>query len=173
MANTWRTVGSGIVYGNGKSMLDVFNGASSARIIRVYRMYHFNNQVTAVTGVVAYMNIRRTTGSSGGTTINAIPHNNSDINLDSNTTSGTSRTASSTTSNIFRRYIYSTDEPTPGTATNDEFECLVPYAEFWNSGTDTIQPITCRATQGVDFYCGTNTTVGFADMEIEFTDAAT
>ena len=37
MAATWRATGGAIAYASSKDMLNVFNGTSSARIIRVYR----------------------------------------------------------------------------------------------------------------------------------------
>jgi hypothetical protein len=45
MAATWRATGGAIAYASSKDMLNVFNGTATARVIRVYRAYWFNNGV--------------------------------------------------------------------------------------------------------------------------------
>ena len=48
---TWRGTAQGITYASGKSMLDFFQTSSGTRVHRIYRMYLFNTQTSAVTGV--------------------------------------------------------------------------------------------------------------------------
>jgi hypothetical protein len=52
---------------------------------------------------------------------------------------------------------------------------LVPFAEIWNAGYgDTnVEPIVSRAAEGVQLFHSGSSAVGTADLEIEFTDAAT
>jgi hypothetical protein len=173
MAATWRATGSAIAFANSKDMLNIFNGTSSTRIIRAYRAYHFNNGTTAVAGVLTTMQIRRITSASGGTAVTPVKHDTNSSALDGNTTAGTGQTI--TGSDIFRRYVWSNDEPAVSAATMDEWELLVPNAEVWNAGygESTIEPIVCRATQGFEIFHSGSTAVGSNDFEIEFTDAAT
>lgn len=175
MANTWRATAQGTAWGNGKSMHDLFNTSSSARYIRIYRAYLFNNGTSAVTGVLTEVRVTRlTTSISGGSTVTPVAHDTSNSALDANTTSGVGRTV--TTGSIFRQLQYSNDEPAVSANTMDEWELLVPFAEIWNAGygDSNVQPITCRGSQNEGFQILNQgaTAVGSASTEIEFTDAA-
>lgn len=173
MSNTWRATAGAAAYASAKDMINVFNGAASARIIRARRAYQFNNGTTAVVGVLTTMQIRRITSASAGTAITPVAHDTSNSALDAATTAGTNQTVVG--SDIFRRYVWSNDEPVVSGATQDEWELLVPNAEVWNAGYgDTnVQPIVCRAGQGFEIFHSGSTAVGTADLEIEFTDEAT
>jgi hypothetical protein len=173
MAATWRATGSAIAYASGKSMLDVFNGGASARIIRVYRSYWFNNGTASVTGVLTTGQITRTTTGTGGTTVTPVKHDTNSGALDANTTCGSNRAPTAT--DIFRRFLFVNEEPVVGGLTMANWLTLVPFAEIWNAGYgDTnIEPLTCRTTQGVQMLHSGASAVGTADLEHEFTDAAT
>lgn len=173
MAATWRVTGAAIAYANGKSMIDVFNGGASARIIRVFRGYWFNNGTGAVTGVVTTAQVTRTTTGSGGTTLTPVKHDTGSGALDANTTCGSNRAP--TASDVFRRFLFVNEEPVVAGVTMANWLTLVPFAEVWNAGYgDTvIEPLTCRTTQGVQLLHSGTSAVGTADLELEFTDAAT
>lgn len=166
---TFRATYAAVAYASAKSMIDVFNGAGSAKIIKVIRAFMFNNQTAAVTGVMTTLNVRRTTAASGGTTITPVKHDTTNANLDANTTCGTGRTI--TGSDIFRRIMLSTDEPAAGAGTNDEWQCVAPFAEVWSAGGDgnsAVEPITCNASQGFDVQQPGANAVGVVDVELEF-----
>lgn len=173
MAATWRATSAAVAYASAKSMLDVFNGTSSARIIRCYRAYWFNNGTSAVTGVLTTAQVTRITAASAGTTVTPVKHDTNSGALDANTSCGTGRTV--TASDIFRRFLYVNEEPVVAGVTQANWLTLVPFAEIWNAGYgDTvIEPIVCRATQGMQLLHSGASAVGTADLEIEFTDAAT
>jgi len=174
MANTWRATAQGTAWASGKSMHDVFNSSSSARYIRVYRAYLFNNGTSAVTGVLTEVRVYRSTAASAGTTVTPVAHNAGNSALDANTTSGFGRTV--TDGSLFRQLQYSNDEPAVSGNSMDEWELLVPFAEIWNAGygDSNIDPIVCRASQNEGFHIKNqgSTAVGSASTEIEFTDAA-
>lgn len=174
MANTWRATSQAVAYASAKHMLDVFNSSSSARYVRVYRCYMFNNGTAAVTGVLTNVQIRRTTAASAGTTVTPVAHNSANSALDANTTAGTGRTITATS--IFRQILFQNDEPAVSTLDMDALLTLVPYAEIWNAGYgDTnVEPLVCRAGQneGVSIQQPGSNAVGTADLEMEFTDAA-
>lgn len=169
MAATWRATSGAVAYAATKDMLNVFN-STGVQTVRVYRAWHFNNGTAAVTGVLTTMQCRRITAASAGTTVTPVAHDTSSAAL-SGVSAGTAQTTTGT--DIFRRYLYSNDEPAVSGATQDEWECLVPYAQVWESGYgDTnVEPIVCRAAQGFQLYHSGATVVGSADVEIEFTVA--
>lgn len=171
MAETYRAASGGIAYGNGKDMLNVFNATGSGEIVRVYRAYHFNNGTGAVTGVLTTMQIRRITAASAGSAVTPVKHDTNSTNLPAQVTAGTGQTV--TGGDIFRRYVWSNDEPAVSGGTLDEWELLVPFAEVWAAGYgDTnIEPIVCRADEGFEVFHSGTSAVGTADMEIEFTSA--
>lgn len=173
MAATWRATSGGVAFAASKDMLNVFNGASSTRVIRAYRAYQFNNGTGAVTGVLTTMQVRRITAASVGTAVTPVAHDTASSALNVNTTSGTNQTVTGT--DIFRRLVWSNDEPTVSGNTQDEWELLVPFAEIWNAGYgDTnIEPVVCRPGFGFEIFHSGATAVGTNDFEIEFTDSAT
>jgi hypothetical protein len=173
MAATWRATGGAIAYAATKDMLDVFNATGTARVIRAYRMYWFNNGTTAVTGVITTGQVRRITAASAGTAVTPVKHDTSSGALDANTTCGTNRTVTGT--DIFRRFLFVNEEPVVAGTTQANWLTLVPFAEIWNAGYgDTnVEPVTCRAAEGVHLFHSGSSTVGTADLEIEFTDSAT
>ena len=172
MAATFRATGGGIAYASSKDMLNVFNGTATARVIRVYRAYWFNNGTTAVTGVLTTAQCRRITAASGGTAVTPVKHDTNSSNLDAATTAGTNQTT--TGSDIFRRFLFVNEEPIVAGTTQANWLTLVPFAEVWNAGYgDTnVEPLVCRSSEGVHLFHSGTSAVGTADLEIEFTDAA-
>jgi hypothetical protein len=170
MAATWRATGGAIAYAATKDMLDVFNATGTARVIRAYRCYWFNNGTTAVTGVITTGQVRRITAASGGTAVTPVKHDSNSSALDVNTTCGTNRTTTGT--DIFRRFLFVNEEPVVAGTTQANWLTLVPFAEIWNAGYgDTnVEPIVCRAAEGVQLFHSGASTVGTADLEIEFTN---
>lgn len=168
MAATWRAAQGAITYASSKDMLNVFNASGGASVVRVYRAWHFNNGTAAVTGVLTTMQCRRITSASGGTGVTPVAHDTDSAAL-SGISAGTNQSV--TGSDIFRRYLWSNDEPAVSGATQDEWECLVPYAQVWESGygDSNVEPIVCRDGQGFELFHAGSTAVGSCDMEIEFT----
>ncbi len=171
MVATYRAIAAAPAFAATKDMINVFNGAAATRVTKVYRCYQFNNGTTAVTGVLTTMQIRRITAASAGTAITTVKHDTSSANLEAAQTAGTNQTT--TGSDIFRRYLWSNDEPAVSGATQDEWELLVPFAEVWNAGysDSNVEPIVCRASQGAQVYHSGSSAVGSNDFEIEFTNA--
>jgi len=171
MADTWHGAAQGVAYASAKYMIDLFNGAASAKTLKLYRMWIFNNGTAAVTGVLTSLQIRRSSAASGGTTITPVAHNLGNTALDANSTSGTGRTI--TSSSIFRQILWQNDEPTVTTLDMDALLTLVCFAEIWNSGygDSNVQPLTCRASnaEGICLFQPGSNAVGTADVEIEFT----
>lgn len=172
MAATWRATSGAVAYASSKDMLNVFNGTASTRIIRVYRAYWFNNGTAAVTGVLTTAQCRRITAASVGTAVTPVAHDTNSSALNAATTAGTNQTTTGT--DIFRRFLFVNEEPIVAGTTQANWLTLVPFAEVWNAGYgDTnVEPVVCRATQGFQLFHSGTSAVGTADLEIEFTDAA-
>lgn len=170
MAATWRATAGAIAYASGKDMLDVFNATGTAAVVRVYRAYWFNNGTASVTGVITTGQVRRITAASSGTAVTPVKHDTNSSALDANTTAGTNRTV--TGSDIFRRFLFVNEEPVVGGTTQANWLTLVPFAEIWNAGySDTnVEPVTCRASEGLQLFHSGTSAVGTADLEIEFTN---
>lgn len=174
MANTWRATAQAVAYAPSKDMLDVFNDSSSARFIRVYRIYAFNNGLASIIGVLFTMQVRRITTATGGTTVMPVPHSTANSALDTNTTAGHNRAITQTS--LFRQILYQNDEPTVTVLDMDAMLTLVPYAEIWNAGygDTSVEPLTCRSGQAEGVALVTTAggpTTGTLDDEMEFTDA--
>lgn len=169
MAATYRATAGAVAYASSKDMLNVFQSGSGTNVVRTYRCYFFNNGTTAVTGVLTTLQIRRITAASVGTAVTPVKHDTNSANLAAAITAGTGQTT--TGSDIFRRFLWSNDEPTVSTATQDEWELLIPFAEVWNAGygDSNVEPLVSRATQGTQIFHSGSSAVGSADAEMEFT----
>jgi len=172
MAATYRAVSTAIAFASAKSMLDVFND-DAAVIARVYRAFLFNNQTSAVTGVLTTMKINRLTTAppTGGSLVTPVKHDTGAAALDADVTAGTGRTPSR--SDNFRTFLWSNDEPSVSANTLDEWELLVPFAQVWEAGygDSNVEPIVCRENFGFEIQQSGSSAVGVADAEIEFTAA--
>lgn len=172
MAATWHATTSGVTYASGKSMLALFNGGAATRVIRLYRGFMFNNQTVAVTGVLTQVAVRRLTAQSGGTSVTPFKHDSNSSALEAAVLCAHGATVTAT--DIFRRILYSNEEPTATGAGYNNYLCLVPFAMLadFGYGDTNLEPIVCRANQGADIAQTGSSAVGVADMELEFTDAA-
>lgn len=171
MASSYTATAMDVVFAANKSMISVFNETTSTDVVRVYRIWAFNNQVTAVTGVLTNLEVRKLTASTGGTSITPVKHDTTNSTLTA-VTCATNSTVTST--DLFRRVVWSTDEPAGNAAiTLDELECLMPIANIWSQGygTTAVEPITLRPGEGVAVI-NTGASSGQSDLFIEFTVAA-
>jgi hypothetical protein len=171
MAATYTVASFFTNFASNKCMLSIFNESASSNVVRVYRMWALNNQIAAVIGVLTNMEIRRLTAASGGTTLTPVLHDTNSPAL-SNISLATNATVTPT--DLFRRIIWSTDEPGNSTMTLDEFECLVPIGTIWQMGymDSTTKPLTLRPGQGVGII-NTGASLGTVDLFMEFTVSAT
>jgi Tfp pilus assembly major pilin PilA len=168
MAATYTVWSKNTVFAANKCMISIFNGSSSAVTIKLYRVYALNNQYVAVTGVLTNLELRKLTSAAGGTTLTAAPHDTNNT-LDANVICSTNATVTPT--DLYRRVLWSTDEPTANTTmTVDEFECLLPFGCIWSMGygESSVEPITLNANEGVGLI-NTGAVVGQCDLILEFT----
>jgi hypothetical protein len=171
MAATYTITAQNVAFAANKSMISIFNGSGSGKVIRVYRIWALNNQLVAVTGVLTNLEIRRITASSGGTDLASLvaKHDSTSAAIPAEVLISTNATV--TPSVLYRRVIWSTDEPAANaTVTMDELQTLVPLACIWSLGyaDSSTDPITLREGYGVTVM-NTGGATGQADFIMEFT----
>ncbi len=171
MAATYTLAVQGTAFANLKSMASLFNGAGSGAILKVKRVILLNNQTAAVTGVLALLELRRTNADTGGTTVAPTKHDTASANLPAAVRAGTGATVTNTADIPFRRMVWSNDEPTASTLSNDELECIPALMTIFDAATGDpdIEPIVLREGQGLTLTNTTNTVVGIMDAIFEFT----
>jgi hypothetical protein len=174
MAQTYTVSIVGATFASGKSMLGLFNGSGSSRILRVKRIWVLNNQTSGVTGVLTTFELRKISSQSGGTSQTPVKHDTNSENIPAQVLSATGPTVSDTSDAVLRRFMWSNDEPAVSTLTNDETECIVPLSCVWDStGDSDIEPIVLREGQGISVKHSGSSAVGVCDIFIEFTMAST
>lgn len=168
MAQTYTLSATGITLAANKALLGVFNGSGSGRIVRVYRVWCLNNQVTAVTGVSGVLELRRITTGSGGTAITPVKHDSNNESFPAQVVSASNMSV--TTSSLMIRSFWSSDEPQAGVISLDEIQTIPAMNLIWDvgySGTN-VEPIVLREGFGLALMNITST-VGIADVFFEVT----
>lgn len=168
MAASYTVVAQNAAFAANKSMISVFNGAGSGKVIRVYRIWALNNQLTAVTGVLTNLEIRKITAASGGTALTPTKHDSNSAALPGAVLTATNSTV--TLGGMYRRLIWSTDEPAVNVLSIDELETFVPLCCIWSMGyaDTTTDPIILREGDGVSVMNSANAS-GQADFIAEIT----
>jgi hypothetical protein len=168
MSATFTSAFLGITFASGKTMGNVFNATGSGAVLALTRAICLNNQTAGVTGVLTTMELRRITASSGGTTVTPQKHDTSSASLPAQVTSASGST--DTSSDTFRRFMWSNDEPAVSSATNDELECMVPLNEIWNSAINdaAVEHLVMREVQGAAIRQSGTSAVGILDTFLEF-----
>ena len=171
--NTWTLLCQGVAFAATKNMAAILNGGS--RILRVRRVGLVNVQTAAVTGVICLLDFRRYTGASltSPTAVTPVAHDTNNSAL-SSVTAGHAGTIGGTPA-IFRRTIWSSDEPKLTTAQNNEWECLIPLNVIFDAGYGdaNVQPCVVRPTTEMAMVYNTSGAAGLLDTWMEFTDGAT
>lgn len=163
MAQTYTISSFDTTFAANKCMLGIYNGSGSGRVVRVYRIVMLNNQITAVTGAVTNLEIRRTSAGSGGTDITPFKHDSTNESFPSQIIVSTNMTITAT--DVLTKVIWSTDEPAINSLTIDEFETLPAFSTIWDSGygDSNTEPIVLREGYGVALV-NIGATTGIADV---------
>ena len=172
MAATYRGVIIGTAFAANKSMITLFNGSGSGRILRVKRIWMLNNQTTSITGVLTTLEIRRISASTGGTAGTVVKHDSQSETLPGQVVVVTGSTDTLTGDPPLMRFMWSNDEPATGSLTIDEIEIVPAFACIFDvTGDQDIEPLVLRESEGVCVRHVGSTTVGVADLVIEFTSS--
>lgn len=181
MADLW--VANGVqlytnTLGTSTAWFYLSNGSDATRVLRLSRVMLLNNQLTAVTGVLATLEFRKYTGSPSfsGTLVTPVSFDTNNTALEAAVTAGWDATVTGGTPSTMRRWVWSTDEPTVGTMDLDMFETVPMFCNFFDSGLEdsTVQPLVLRAGEAAAVYCtaATSTLAGQIDIVFEFTNEA-
>ena len=170
MAKTYTASAIGVAFASNKSLLGLLNGHAT-RKVKIYRAWTLNNQTAAVTGVLTSMSLRMLSALTGGAAVTPVAHDTGNTTVDLTTvTCVTGGTATQTAGNALRIWMWSGDEPAVSSATNDEFQCLVPLNCIWDStGDSNIEPITLNTGEGVHIVQPGANAIGIVDLFLEFT----
>lgn len=168
MAQTYTLAATGVTLLANKSIIGFYNGTGSGRIVRLYKVWLLNNQVTAVTGTTGFMELRTITTGSGGTALSPVKHDSNNENFPAQVISATN--LSYTNRDLIIRTYWCSDEPTPITSTTDEVLTIPSFGTIYEaaySGTN-VEPIVCREGYGVTLNNITSI-VGICDAFFEVT----
>ena len=173
-ANTWTLLIQAKAFAASTVMAGILNG-STTRTLKIRRIWAFNIQTAAVTGVICQFDLRfrsATAAWASPTSVTPVTHDTGNSAL-SSCTAGHAGTPSGGTEYTFRRFIWSSDEAAASTATSDELECIVPFNLLWDAGYGdvNVQPLTLKQDQMMYIY-NVSGAAGLADFAIEFTDEA-
>jgi hypothetical protein len=170
MAKTYTAAAIGIAFASNKSLLGIMN-AHATRDVKIYRVWHLNNQTSAVTGVITSVALRKISSLSGGTAVTPVAHDTSNSSVDLTSISTiTGGTFANTADNQFRIWMWSTDEPAVSSATSDEFQCIPVLMCMWDStGDSNIEPLTANQNEGFHVLQPGSNAVGISDIFMEFT----
>lgn len=181
MADTFLVAANGIPFtAVNTSHLALFNASGSGKILRVYRVWVTQSaQDVAITGSQQLLGLNRITAiTASNWTIAPVPYNSGAASVPSQVSAGSKFTV--TTSDLFRRIAWSSDERTIQASTIDEFQNVPGLAYMWDVGYSdaNVEPIVCREGQGVSIqnigYTATApANAGYLDAFIEFTQDTT
>ena len=159
-------IGAKIV--SGKNIIAIYNGTGSGKIIKIYRIWLYNNQTQAITGVLTKFQLRRISAIGGGIPCQVVKYNSISDLLPSQIIITTGPSAS--LGDIVRQITWSTDEPAIASGGIDEAETNSLYTLVWNCGlfNQTLQPLTFRYGEGLAINHVGTTNVGVIDSIIEF-----
>lgn len=170
MANNLYTVSAiGATFNQNKIMISLFNSTGSGKILSVRKIWVLNNQSVAVAGVLTNMQLWSTNSTGGGAALTPVKHNSGIANLPSTIIASTGSTNNLVS--LFRRFIWSSDEPVATEVNSDVFQLKPKWNILYELPiTNTqLEPIVLNEGQGIAIRFVTASSVGQADFFIEFT----
>jgi len=158
-------------FSSGSSLLAIFNGLSSAKIIRLHRIYCLNVQTVAINEDITAIEIWTTSSQSGGTPITPIKHDSTNSAIDGNVSIATGATVTSVRK--LRRWPWYDQEVRTWLATAAEWEAIPALNIVWDQGygNQDVEPLTLRQGEGVHVWHVGTMNVGEVDVIFQFTQA--
>lgn len=155
-------------FASNKSMATLFNASGSGKIIKLWRIWTLNNQLSPVSGILTNLELRRITNTSGGSSAQIIAHDTLSATLPSQITFTTG--ATDTFSDLLKTIVWSTDEPAVGGATLDEYQMIVPFNVIWDVGygDSNVTPLVIREGEGITLKHSGSFSQGQCDIFFEF-----
>lgn len=178
MAETWTVDCTQVAMAPNKSLVSLWNGVGSAKVIRVYRIFAGNGNIgPAVIGYLCSMGMCRISAHAGGRTFTPVPRDTNNSALDANVVAASGAT-SVTSVGYFKRWLWSTTQAASGLVGSSllaAWELQYSATCLWDMGYSHsgLQPITLRAGQGICIHNIGSSSTGIIDFWLEFTQADT
>lgn len=156
-----------------RSVAAIFNGASSGRVLRVYKVYVTNGWTgAAVTGGLNAMQMLLSTSQSSGTAVTPTKYDTTSEDVPAQVLFAHGATVGGGV--LFRSFLLASDELTTRAATvQDDWQAVPALQLIYDTARysqGTIQPLTLREGEGfhIKFVSGRNN-VGQVTTIVEFT----
>jgi len=161
---SWCAYADAVAFAQNKQHLTLFNASGSGRVLRVKKLFAYNLQTVAVTGVVVRFDVKKVTASSGGTALTMQPMDSLNAALPAQVSARTGATV--TEGPLFYPWV----------TQNDEELATQPFskAAFQQSINilpegNEIQEHVCREGEGLTVKQITSTTAGSYGWLMVFT----
>jgi hypothetical protein len=152
MANTYTLQAVNIANANAKNILAVSNAAASGKIIKIYEVRNWNNQIATVTGGLCGLILGRCSAvHSGGTALTFFRHGTAATAGSTTPFTGISAASGTTTitatmATEFRRVFRVTEEWAASEVTFDAIQNVYPWQVLWDTGIgdSNVEPFIIR-----------------------------
>lgn len=156
-----------------KSLAAIFNGSSSGRVLRIYKIYVMNGWTgSSVSGGLNVVSLMLSTSQSSGTAVTPTKYDTTSEDVPAQVLFAHGATVGDGA--VFRTILLASDDLTSrATTVQDDWQAVPSLQLIYDTARyslGTIQPLTLREGQGihVKFVSGTNN-VGQATTIVEFT----
>lgn len=172
MADTWTIDYTLVAMTPSKCLMSLWNGVSSAKVLRVYRVFASNSTTVTNFSMLGYIQMHRISAHSGGIAYTPVTRDTANGALDSNVSAATGATV--TLNGKLRTWLWSTNASTSSGTNLHTYELCYPIQCLWDIGyhNGRLQPITLRAGEGIAIINNGQNSVGLIDFWVEFTQAA-
>ena len=164
---TFRVIYDRVVPAQNKYVATLFNTSATRKVV-IRRIWLFNWQITAVTGVLLQFDIKRITARTAGSSVTPMAHDTADTLSAGITADHTS--TSVTDSTLINRVFGAGEETKIGALTLENSISINDAIAIIYAKKDGTKGLTLRQNEGVTIKQVTNSTVGSVSAAIEFTD---
>lgn len=133
-----------------KSMLSVFNGLGSGRVLKLQNILILNSQTAAIVGNVVQFDLLRTSAQAGGTAVTAIGYDSANL-LPAQITAATGATVTDVSALPLRSWFLGGDEIAVGAATNqgvDRANMQIKPTYHVPTSAGTATALICKPSPG-------------------------
>ena len=174
MAQTY-TISTYSQLGSNKTMLAIFNGAGSGRVIRVYKVWTIHNPLLAVTSTLTVLNLERLSNVTGGNSLTSSVdrHDTTSESISSISQITITDSSTITASSTIRQIVWSANTPASIGAQNTigELQSIYSLMRVFEAGyyNANLEPLVLREGEGIGIRQPGANTNGFIESIIEFT----
>jgi hypothetical protein len=163
-AETWFAYADAVAFAQNKQHITLFNATGSGKLVKARKLFAYNLQTAAVTGVSCRFDLKRVTAGSAGTAITSAPADSLNAALPAGVAARTNATV--TEGAILFPWLTSTDEELATPALSKG--AFQQSTNILIEGNE-VQELALREGEGLTVKQITNTTVGSYGWLIVFT----